>query len=97
MEWLGWLGGGLGVILSLSAIGALLIGAGKRQAEQDENRKDIDGIGRKVEHVRKDLQGQIDKVGDEHHELCREVSEIKATVKGTDNKVDQLLKLHMEK
>jgi hypothetical protein len=97
MEWLGTVGTIIGILLGLSALGAILVGVGKRRAEHTEDRKDIDGIGRKVEHIRKDLQGQIDKTGDEVVALGREVSEIKATVKATDSKVDQLLTLQLGK
>jgi hypothetical protein len=95
MELIGHIGAILGIVLGLGAIGAWLVTYGRQQAMGEQAKKDIDGVGRKVEHVRKDLQTQIDKVEDDHALLSREVSEIKATVTGTHSLVERLVDMQM--
>ena len=67
------------IILALGAIGAWLLSAGKRMANQDQNQKDIDGVGRKVDHIRKELKEEINDIRSEHKELDSKVDEIAKT------------------
>ena len=92
MELLGQL---LGIVLGLAAVGAWLLTAGRTMQRNEETAKDVDAIGRKVEHVRKDLQAQINENKTEHDSLAREVSEIKATTSNTHLLVEQLVRMHM--
>jgi SMC interacting uncharacterized protein involved in chromosome segregation len=85
-----------GIVLSLGAIGAWLLTAGRNMQRNEETAKDVDGLGRKVEKVRQDLQAQINTNKTEHDELAREVSEIKATTKSTHTLVEKLVAMHMQ-
>ena len=74
---------------------ALAYDHGQREAERKQMDADIDGIGRKVEHVRKDLQSQIDEQRREHSELSERVARIDATTQATHDSVVKLVSLHM--
>ncbi len=52
---------------------------GQRMAEEKQQTKNIDGIGRKIEHVRKELKVEIAEVRGEHNELREKVNEIATT------------------
>lgn len=84
------------LILALGGVGAWLITAGRTMQRNEETAKDVDGLGRKVEKVRQDLQQQINTNKTEHDELAREVSEIKATTKSTHTLVEKLVAMHMQ-
>ena len=66
----------ISIVLGLGAIGAWLVSAGKRMAEQEQTKKDLDGMGRKVEHIRKETKEELMSVRIEHKELCSKVDEI---------------------
>jgi len=83
MSWEGW--------AALSAIAALAVdivrrlvrdahAKGQRMERELQQSKDIDGVGRKVEHIRKELKVEIAEVRDEHNDLRRRVDEIATTV-----------------
>ena len=67
------------IVLALGAIGAWLLSAGKRMAEQDQNKKDIGSVSRKVEHVRRELREEIGDVRSEHRQLDTKVDELVKT------------------
>lgn len=96
MEAISTVASALGVILALGAIGAWLLTAGRTMQRNEETVKDVDGLGRKVEKVRQDLQTQINANKNEHDQLAREVSEIKATTKSTHILVERLVSMHMQ-
>jgi outer membrane murein-binding lipoprotein Lpp len=85
-----------GIVLALGAIGAWLLTAGRNMQRNEETAKDVDGLGRKVEKVRQDLQQQINTNKNEHDQLAREVSEIKATTTSTHILVERLVSMHMQ-
>lgn len=96
MDLIGNIAAIVGLVLALGAIGAWLLTAGRTMQRNEETSKDVDGIGRKVENVRKDLQAQINENKGEHDTLAREVSEIKATTKSTHILVEKLVDMHMQ-
>lgn len=49
----------ISIVLGLGAIGGVLLFVGRFMAEQDQSKKDIDGVSRKVDHIRKDLKEEI--------------------------------------
>jgi uncharacterized membrane protein len=83
------------LVVAFGAVGAWLLTAGRNMQRNEETAKDVEGIGRKVERVRQDLQGQINENKQEHDSLAREVSEIRATTASTHKLVEQLVTMHM--
>jgi septal ring factor EnvC (AmiA/AmiB activator) len=70
------------IVLGLGAIGAWLLTAGKRMAQNEQTKKDVDGIGRKVEAIRRELKEDVHAIKMEQKEL--------------DNKVDEIAKMTVE-
>lgn len=56
---------------------------GLRMARDDQQTKDIGGIGRKIEHVRKELRVEIADVRNAHNELQEKLNEIALTTAST--------------
>lgn len=89
----------ISIVLGLGAIGGVLIFIGKWLSETATMKENINGIGRKVNHIRGEMQGEIEKVEtkiekveDKHNELGREVSEIHATVSSNHEMLQQLIR-----
>ncbi len=77
-------------LVAIAAIAALAIdivrrlvqealAKGLRMAKDDQQIKDIEGIGRKIEHVRKELKVEIAEVHGEHNDLREKVNMIATT------------------
>ena len=69
----------ISIVLGLGAIGAWLLSAGKRMAEQEQNSKDIDGVSQKTVHIRTELKEEIGDIRNEHRQLDTKVDEIAKT------------------
>jgi len=90
------IGSMVSIIIGVGALLAWAVTYGRTMEKNAQTTKDVDGIGRKVEAVRKDLQAQIDVTKNEHDALAREVSEIKSTTTSTLVLVEKLVSMHMQ-
>jgi len=67
------------IVLGFGAAGGVLLAMGVFKAEHNQSKKDTDGLGRKIEHVRKELKEDIKEVKNEHNQLESKVDEIAKT------------------
>ena len=83
MSWEGWAAIVALAALAIDIVRRLVCDAqekGLNMAKDEQQTKDIDGIGRKVEHIRSELKTDISAVRVEHNALRTKVDEIALTV-----------------
>jgi septal ring factor EnvC (AmiA/AmiB activator) len=104
MSWEGWAAVAAIVAVVFDIVRRLVSDAhakGRRMEQEKQQRKDIDGIGKKVERVRTELKGEIDTMREEHNDLREKVNEIAVTtaktnvmIEGVAANLDRLLVAH---